>query len=85
MWWHIHLFPAPRRQRQSNFCDFDFSLIYVLSSRSGVDRDSELKGKKEKERGGERKKEGTKEGRKEERKEGKKRKEGQEGRKEGTN
>ena len=34
-WWHIPLIPALRRQRHVDLCEFEASLVYRASSRTG--------------------------------------------------
>ena len=35
-WWHMPLVPALRRQRQVDFWEFEASLFYRVSSRTGL-------------------------------------------------
>ena len=32
VWWHIALIPALRSQRQTDLCEFEASLVYIVSS-----------------------------------------------------
>ena len=34
LWWCMSLIPVLRRQRQADFCEFEASLIYRVSSRT---------------------------------------------------
>ena len=34
-WWHTPLIPALRRKRQADLCEFEASLVYRVSSRTG--------------------------------------------------
>ena len=32
--WYIHVIPALRRQRQVDLCEFEASLVYIVSTRT---------------------------------------------------
>ena len=32
VWWHMALIPALRSQRQTDLCEFEASLVYIVSS-----------------------------------------------------